>query len=74
MPRREYLKNQIDILPDSVIDKIQEYIAFQKFAIGLFDNDTDYLTAIPGMIESIQEGVSTPLSECIPLSEVWPDV
>jgi hypothetical protein len=39
-----------------------------------YDNDTDYLNAIPGMMESIIEGCNTPLSECVPVSEVWPDV
>ena len=33
-----------------------------------------YLMSIPGMYESITEGAKTPISECIPLSEVWGDV
>lgn len=36
--------------------------------------ETLYLQSIPGMKESIAEGIATPLSECAPLSEVWPDV
>jgi len=74
MSSREYVKKQLDILPDSVVDKLQEYIAFQKFSLGLFDNDTEYLSSIPGMIESIKTGSAEPLSECIPVSEIWPDV
>jgi len=65
MDNREYLKTQIDTLPDSVIEKIQEYIAFQKFTLGLFSNDTDYLNSIPGMAESIMEGKAEPLRECL---------
>jgi hypothetical protein len=74
MTNREYLKREIDVLPESVIEKIQEFISFQKYITGIFDNDTDYLNSIPGMSESILEGINTPLSECISLSEVWPDV
>jgi hypothetical protein len=29
-----------------------------------YDNDTDYLNAIPGMAEKIIDGHNTPLSEC----------
>lgn len=65
MINREYLKDQIDNLPESVLEKVQEYIVFQKFTLGLLDNDTEYLNAIPGMTESILEGKDTPLSECL---------
>jgi len=37
-------------------------------------DDNTYLASIPGMMDSIREGVNTPLSECVPLEEVWPDV
>jgi hypothetical protein len=29
-----------------------------------YDNDTDYLCAIPGMAERLIKGMNTPLSEC----------
>ena len=74
MSNREYVIEQINVLPDSVIDKIQEFIEYQKFTIGLFDNDDEYLASIPGMTESIKAGLKTPLSECVPISGVWPDV
>ena len=74
MSSREYAKTQIDALPDNVVEKVLEFIAFQKFSLDLFDNDTDYLASIPGMDEKIKAGLNTPLSECVPLSEVWPDV
>ncbi len=74
MSSREYIISQLDALPESVIDMIQRLIYSQKSNPDLFDNDTDYLKSIPGMMESIQEGIGTPLSECLEMSEVWPDV
>ena len=74
MSGRDYAKTQLDILPDDVVDKVIEFIAFQKFNIGMYDNDTDYLNSIPGMTEKIIAGMNTPLSECISMDEVWSDV
>ncbi|MDR1565349.1 MAG: hypothetical protein LBS74_10365 [Oscillospiraceae bacterium] len=74
MTSREYVKKEIDLLPDSVIERIQEFISFQRYSMGIFENDTDYLNSIPKMAASINEGIETPLSDCVPLSEVWPDV
>ena len=73
---RDYAKTQIDALPDNAVEKVIEFISFQRFSLGLFDDDDDddYLASIPGMTESIKEGLATPLSECVPLSKVWPDV
>ena len=39
-----------------------------------YDNDTDYLNAIPGMREKIIAGLNTPLSECEPIPEGLFDV
>ncbi len=36
--------------------------------------ETNYLLSVPGMEEIIQDGLNTPLSECVQLSDVWPDV
>ena len=74
MSSREYVKTQIDMLPDNAVAKVIEFISFQRFSLGLYDSDDEYLASIPGMTESIQEGLNTPLSECVPISEVWPDV
>ena len=74
MTNREYIKQQIDTLPESAVEKVIEFISFQKFSLGLFENDTEYLASIPRVAESIKEGMKTPLSDCVPLSEVWPDV
>ena len=74
MSNRDYIKMQIDALPDGVVERIMEFIAYKKFALGIYDNDTDYLTAIPGMAESIKSAAAEPLSSCVPVSELWPDV
>ena len=74
MTHREYIHAQLETLPDSVMEKIAEYISFQRYSLGMFENDTDYLMSVPGMAERIREGINTPLSECVPLSEVWTDV
>ncbi|MCL2772482.1 MAG: hypothetical protein FWD71_03945 [Oscillospiraceae bacterium] len=74
MTTREYIKTQIDMLPDEALEKVNEFIMFQRFALGLYDNDTDYLMSVPGMADVIKDGLETPLSECVPLSEVWADV
>ncbi|MDR3288622.1 MAG: hypothetical protein LBT22_04280 [Peptococcaceae bacterium] len=68
MSNRDYAKAQIDALPEMAVEKVIEFISFQKYRLGLFDNDDDYLASIPGMTESIKEGMATPLSECVPLS------
>ena len=74
MSGRDYAKMQLDSLPEEVIEKVIEFISFQKFNIGMYDNDTDYITSIPGMTEKIKAGMDTPLSECVSMSEVWADV
>jgi hypothetical protein len=70
----EYAKNQLDLLPESAIEKIIEFIIFQRFTLGLDEDDTGYLTSIPSMADKIKAGMNTPLSECVPLTEVWGDV
>jgi len=74
MSNREYVMAQLNTLPDSAVEKVMEFVSFQKYSLGLFENDDEYLASIPGMTESIKAGLATPLSECVPLSEVWPDV
>jgi hypothetical protein len=73
MTNRDYAKAQLDILPDKAIEKIIEFISFQKYRFGLYENDTDYLQSVPGMADKIKTGLQTPLTECVPLSEVWKD-
>jgi len=65
MSSREYIISQLDTLPESALDKVQEFISFQKYSLGIFENDTEYLASIPGMVESIMEGKATPVNECL---------
>ena len=74
MISREKIKIKIDMLPDGILEKVDEFIAFQMFSQGLYESDTDYLMSVPGMTEKIKKGLQTPLSECVPLSAVWADV
>jgi hypothetical protein len=64
MSRKELLMTQIGSLPDSAVEKVLEFISFQRYSLGLLDNDTDYLDSIPGMTESIVQGMKTPVHEC----------
>ena len=74
MVTREYVKTQIDMLPESTLDKVVDFIMYQRFINGLYVDETDYVMSVPGMAEKIKEGMNTPLSECVPLEEVWADV
>ncbi|MDR2394718.1 MAG: hypothetical protein LBD93_11280 [Treponema sp.] len=74
MTLRESLKTEIDALPDEALGAVRDFLLFQKYRGILETNDAEYLNSIPGMADSIKEGIETPVSECIPLSSVWPDV
>jgi len=74
MSGRDYVKTQIDLLPEDVVESIIQFISFQKFSIGMYDDDTEYLSSMPGVKEKIIAGMNTPLSECVSRSEVWDDV
>ena len=74
MTIRESVKTEIDALTDEALYAVRDFLLFQKYRDILEMNDTAYLNTIPGMADSIKEGVKTPLSECVPLSEVWADV
>ncbi|GHU92936.1 hypothetical protein FACS1894208_01200 [Clostridia bacterium] len=64
MSSREYIKTRIDELPDGIVERVREFLSFQLYSLGLFDNDTDYLNSVPGMADVIIKGVNTPVSEC----------
>ena len=70
MSAREQIKSQIDSLPENIVEKLAEFISFQKFSHNIFETDTEYLGAIPTMNEIIKEGMETNFSDCIPLAEV----
>jgi hypothetical protein len=73
MTIREAVKHEIDILPDDALDAVRDFVLFQKYRTILEIDDTTYLNAIPGMADSIKQGIETTVSECIPLAKVWVD-
>ena len=46
MSNRDYVKSEIDTLPDSVIEKLREFIIFQKFSLNFTNNDKEALRDI----------------------------
>ena len=74
MTIRESVKKEIDSLPEEAVYAVRDFVLFQKKRGILEIDDSTYLNMIPGMMRSIEEGINTPVSECIPLSTVWPDV
>ena len=61
---------EIENLPEENIGLLRQFLQFLKYRTS----DSAYLASIPGMSNSIRNGVNTPLSECVPLEKVWPDV
>ena len=74
MTVRESVKKEIDSLPNDMLFAVRDFLIFQKYRDILEMDDNTYLSAIPGMADSIKKGIETPLSECVPLSHVWADV
>jgi len=71
---RDYVKLQIDTLPEKAVEKVQEFIEYQKFMLGIYENDTDYLNDIPSMVESIQSAASEKMEDSTAVSDIWTDV
>ena len=71
---RESIKYEIDTLPNEALYAVRDFLLFQKHRSIIEMDDTTYLNSIPGMADSIKEGIETPLSECVPLDKVWTDV
>ena len=74
MTIRETLKNEIDMLPNEALHIVRDFLLFQKYHNILQMDDETYLNSIPGMANSIKDGIETPLENCVPLSRVWRDV
>jgi hypothetical protein len=68
------LVSEIENLPEENVGMLQQFVLFLKHRNELTLDDSEYLSSIPGMMDSIEEGVNTPLSECVPLEKVWVDV
>jgi hypothetical protein len=62
MSNREYAIAQIELLSEDALERVIEFISFQKW---LSEDDDEYLASIKGMTESIKEGLATPVSECL---------
>jgi len=58
---------------DNMLKKFAFLIVQQKRAMGIY-SDTEYLLSIPSMKETLLEVISTPLSECIEVGDLWADV
>jgi len=74
MTIRESVQREIDAIPNDMLYAVRDFLLFQKYRDILSMDDTAYLNTIPGMADSIKEGIETPLSECVPLSDIWTDV
>jgi hypothetical protein len=74
MTIRETVKCDIDTLSDTALVLVRDFVLFQKYRDVFERDDTSYLNAIPGMSDSIRAGMDTPVSDCVPLAKVWPDV
>jgi len=46
MTSRDYVKSEIDTLPDFIIDKLQEFIFFQKFSLRILRQDIETISDI----------------------------
>jgi len=68
------LFSEIENLPEENVGILQQFVLFLKHRNELTLDDSAYLSSIPGMMDSIEDGVNTPLSECVPLEKVWVDV
>ncbi|MCL2363765.1 MAG: hypothetical protein FWC71_03775 [Defluviitaleaceae bacterium] len=70
MAVRELIKRDIELLPDEALDDLRKYISMQMFYFNVYDNDTDYLNAVPGMAKKIISGMSEPLQDSLPADQV----
>ena len=46
MTSRDYIKSEVDTLPDFMIDKLQEFILFQKFSLEVLRQDAETISDI----------------------------
>jgi hypothetical protein len=64
--------SEIESLSENHLETVQQFVHFLKYSTQ--NDDYSYLSSIPAMIDSIKEGINTPLSECTNIKEIWPDV
>lgn len=46
-------------------DKVLKIIAQHSSETQEFFSDTEYLSSIPGMVQSIKDGLATPIEDCV---------
>ena len=46
MSSRDYVKSEVEKLPDSIIEKLQEFILFQKFSLNNINGDMKIINDI----------------------------
>jgi hypothetical protein len=63
--------SEIESLPEENLETVRQFVRFLKYRDLIVQDDTEYLSSIPQMIDSIKEGVNTPLSECKNIKAVW---
>ncbi|MCL1946331.1 MAG: hypothetical protein FWF51_04140 [Chitinivibrionia bacterium] len=66
--------SEMESLPEEHLEIVQQFVHFLKYRDIIIQDDTEYLSSIPGMLDSIKEGINTPLSECKNIKAVWSDV
>jgi len=74
MSTREAAKSELDTMDEALVERVYDFILFEKYRRIYEMDDSTYLASIPGMMESIDTAIAAPRSERIPLEEVWPDV
>ncbi|MDR0305072.1 MAG: hypothetical protein LBH98_09965 [Chitinispirillales bacterium] len=66
--------SEMESLPEEHSETVRQFVYFLKYRNLITQDDTQYLSSIPKMLDSIKEGINTPLSECKNLEAVWFDV
>ena len=74
MGLRETAYEEMGTMSARQIEKVYDFILFEKYRAIHEMDDATYLSSIPGMMESIDAAIAAPRSERIALEEVWPDV
>jgi len=41
MSKRDYIKEQIDILPEDILENLMDFISFQKRSLGMDEKEND---------------------------------
>ena len=75
MSNRDFAKIQIDVLPDSAVDKVIEFMSFQLYSLGITTDGTNALQTTHRPVESDQKVSSTwdKLDEVISHMDILPD-